>query len=244
MLVDTCKSLGAAFLRSAASSALVLGTCCIPADAQLERPASGYDDSWYLSEFWTGEYPSGFAVIKKNVVVAGRSKLDKIAPRDAQCELPYLAAIHPWNKNRRKKNNIQFWSATKIVPLIAKVDFVFEEGLDTKIPIKKGDTIEYVRATGEGFFKVRIAGKLHDAEESLFERTEDVPQEKFHEDEWVVLNCVGGRRAYLLYPEDLADPARPGQFVSGVTDYREGDGGYGKRRDLTEAEARTERAKQ
>ena len=145
----------------------------------------------------------------------------------------------------RRRTTFNFGLQRQVVPLIVREDFVFEDGLDTKIPIKRGDIIEYVRSTGEGIFKVRIAGKLHDADQSLFDRTEDVPQEKFNEeDEWVVLTCVRGGRAYLLYPDDLAEPENPSHFISGLTDHKDGVGGYGKRRDLTEAEARAERANQ
>jgi len=236
-----------AFFEPAAFAIFLLAASSMPVGAQAARSATGYDKAWFLSQFWTGEYPSGFAVVDKKVVVAGRAKLDKNAPRAVKCELPYLAVIHPWNEVRRKKSKIEFWSATKIVPLTAKEDFVFSPSLETKMAIKKGNVIEYVRNSGEGLFQVRLAGKVYDATQDLFEHMEDIAPEKFtEEDEWVVLNCVRGRRAYLLYPDDLADPQNPSKFQPGLINQGNvaGDGPYGKRQDLTEAEARDVRSPQ
>jgi hypothetical protein len=228
-----------------AAFAGVLLVSAVPAQTQSPRQPTGYDKRWHISQYWTGEYPSGFGVISPKVVVAGRSKLDKNAPRNVKCELPYLAVIHPWNDVRRKKSKIEFWSATKIVPLIAKQRFVFSPTLETKIAIKKGDVIEYVRNSGEGFFKVRISGRIYDAGQNLFEHTEDVAPEQFDVEEWIALNCVEGRRAYVLYPQDLADPEHPEKFQPGLIDHgRSATEPFGKRQDFTEDEARAERARE
>jgi hypothetical protein len=221
----------------------------LPAGAQSPRqPPTGYDKSWQISKGWAGEYPSGFAVISRKVVVAGRAKLDKSAPKNVKCELPYLAVIHPWNKPRVTKSKIDFWSATRIVPLQAKEDFTFEDAnnAETRIPIKSGDLIEYIAPAAEGLFTVRIGGKPYTASQDLFEHVEDVPREKFDErDEWFALNCPDGKRAYFLYPDDLSDAANPARFQPGLIEDAEPNGGaYGKMRDLTEAEARVARAKE
>jgi hypothetical protein len=162
--------------------------------------------------------------------------------------LPYLAVIHPWNKPRWTKSKIDFWSATRIVPLRAKVDFTFVDANnpETLIALKAGDVIEYVAGGAEGFFTVRIGNRLYGADQDLFERVEDVPREKFDErDEWFTLTCPQGRRAYFLYPDDLADPRNPGRFQPGLIEYTEANGeGYGEMRDLTEAEAQAERARE
>src|SRR5262249_37176344 len=130
--------------RLAPLTALLLCMIATPGAAEPDADNKPYDKTWYVSKFWTGEYPASVAWTKKGVVVVGRAKMDKSLPRSIRCELPYLAMIHPWNAGRTKKNNIEFWSATKIIPLIAKEDFVFE-GSGAKIAIKKGDAIEYVR---------------------------------------------------------------------------------------------------
>jgi hypothetical protein len=223
--------------------------CAASVHAQSPRqPATGYDKSWNVSKGWAGEYPSGFAVISRKVIVTGRAKLDKDAPRNVKCELPYLAAMHPWNKPRVTKSKIEFWSATRIVPLRAKTDFTFEDASnpETQIPIKAGDVIEYIAAAAEGLFTVQIGGKQYTASQELFEQVEDVAREQFDErDEWFALTCPQGKRAYFLYPDDLADTANPARFQPGVIEFAEPNGGgFGKMRDLTEAEARAARMKE
>jgi hypothetical protein len=57
-------------------------------------PPTGYDKSWNVSKGWAGEYPSGFAVLNRKIVVIGRSKLDKNAPRNVNCEFA-VPSGHP-----------------------------------------------------------------------------------------------------------------------------------------------------
>ena len=90
---------------------------------------TGYDKSWFISEFWSGEYPAGFSVTRKSTILMARSAMDKNLPRSVACAMPYLAVIHPWNTRRNQKSKVTYWSASRIVNLIAKEDFVFEFGL-------------------------------------------------------------------------------------------------------------------
>ncbi|HEY2529277.1 MAG TPA: hypothetical protein VGJ20_15240 [Xanthobacteraceae bacterium] len=39
--------------------------------------STAYDASWYISNFWSGEWPAGFSVIGKHTVVTARAKMDK-----------------------------------------------------------------------------------------------------------------------------------------------------------------------
>ena len=41
----------------------------LPADDVDYQVLSGYDDSWYVSAGWPGEYPAGFAVLDAGVTV-------------------------------------------------------------------------------------------------------------------------------------------------------------------------------
>jgi hypothetical protein len=219
------------------------------AEAESQRqPPTGYDNSWYVSNRWFGEYPNGFAVISRKVVVTGRAKLDKTAPKNVQCELPYLGVIHPWNQERWKKSKVDFWSATRIQRLRAREDFVFADASspETQIDIKAGDVIEVIAGGAEGFFTVRIAGKLYRAYQDLNDHVEPIPGENLVQyEEWFALSCPQGRRAYFLYPDDLADSGNPGRFQRGLIEFDEPNGGsYGQSRDLTEAEAREARTRE
>ncbi len=208
---------------------------------QSASPASGYDNSWYISEFWSGEYPKGFSVTRPDTVVRARRSMDKAAPRDVACKLPYLAVIHPWNKRRIAASKITFLSATKIVRLIAKEPFVFEDvGGDAhaKVKLKKGDAIEYIRNDAEGSFEVRIAGKQYTGGQDVFDHVQDVRDDQFVEDDWAALTCVGGDRAYIFLTELGLDSDDPKAQVAGISGVGPGQTGYGKARDLTAAEAR------
>jgi hypothetical protein len=189
---------------------------------------AGYDDTWFKSNFWSGEYPPRFSVTKKRTTLMARSGMDKDLPRDVACEMPYLALIHPWNKERTRKSNLQFFSVTKIIKMIAKEDFDFGDD----ITVKKGEVVEYIANRAEGFFYVR---KPYDADQSLFEFVETPTQDQFVEDDWVLLTCQGGNRAYI-FAYDLGVRRWPDApaFVPGISDTGPGQNGYGKARDLTE----------
>jgi hypothetical protein len=193
---------------------------------------TGYDDTWFKSKFWSGEYPPGFSVTKERTTLMARSRMDKGLPRDVACEMPYLAVIHPCNRERNLKNHIEFYSATKILKLVAKEDFKF----DSKIPIKKGESIEYIGNGAEDYFGVRIGGKIYTAAEYLFQVVEAPARDEFIEDDWVLLTCQAGNRAYI-YLDDvrIKGPNYSFTFASGISDGSSED--FGKARDLTEQEA-------
>jgi hypothetical protein len=193
-----------------------------------------YDDTWFKSKFWSGEYPIGFSVTKRHTVVMGRADMDKDLPRDVVCEMPYLAVIHPWNKERIKKSHIQFFSATKILKFVAKDDFEFYN-----IHIKKGDVIEYIGNGAEDYFGVRVAGKPYTAYQDLFDHVEAPDQDQFIEDDWVLLTCQGSNNAYIFFPDiAVQGPKGTDGLVPGISDTGPGqDEGFGRARDLTEQEA-------
>ena len=167
--------------------------------------------------------------------------MDKAAPRDVACKLPYLAVIHPWNTRRAAASQIKFLSATRIVRLIAKEPFWFEDvsgDAKRKVPLKKGDVIEYIRNDAEGSFEVRIAGKTYTAGQSLFDHVQDVADDQFVEEDWAALTCVGGNRAYIYFGDLGLDSDDPNAQVAGISGVGPGQAGYGKARDLTAAEAR------
>jgi hypothetical protein len=195
---------------------------------------AGYDDTWFIQKSWSGEYPLGFSVTKKRTTLMARSGMDKDLPRDVACEMPYLALIHPWNKERIRKSNLQFFSATKILKMVAKEDFDFGDD----ITVKKGEVVEYIANGAEGFFGVRIGGKPYDADQSLFQFVETPTQDQFVEDDWVLLACQGGNRAYI-FVYDLGVRRWPdaSAFVPGISDEGPGlAGGPSSARDLTEQE--------
>ena len=183
---------------------------------QSAQAFAGYDDTWFKAKYWSGEYPPGFSVTKRGTTLMARSGMDKDLPRDVACEMPYLAVINPWNKERIRKSNMQFFSATKIIKMIAKQEFKF----DDIVVVKKGEVIEYIGNGAEDAFGVRIGGKPYTAYQDLWQYVDAPHQDQFIEDDWVLLTCQGGVRAYI-YLDDVTLGATPYQavtFVSGISD--------------------------
>ena len=238
------NSLGPMCMLMAALTAAAFGQSPTRGDAAL--PPNGYGDDWFVSEFWSREYPPGFSVTRPDAVVAARATMDKAAARDVACRLPYLAVIHPWNRSRTAKSNVRFLSATKVVRLVVKEAFDFDlqsrDDVSGKVHLKAGDTIDYIRNDAEGSFEVRIFGKQYTADQNLFDHVEDVSRDRFVEDDWALLTCVGGNRAYILLSDlgldpDAGEPVKR-NGVAGISEAGPGQIGYGKARDLTAAEAR------
>jgi hypothetical protein len=208
---------------------------------QSPAASSGYDNTWYISEFWSGEYPPGFSVTRQGTSVLARARMDKAAPRDVTCKLPYLAVVHPWNKRRIARSKIKFMSATRIVRLVAKEPFVFDgPGGErrSKLQIKKGDAIDYIRNDAEGAFEVRIFGKQYTAGQNLFDHVQDVAQDQFVEEDWVLLTCEDGNRATIFLADLTRDSGDAKDRIAGISGVGPGQTGYGQARDLTAGEAR------
>jgi hypothetical protein len=172
--------------------------------------------------------------------------MDKKAARTIDCELPYLAVIHPWNHKRIKKNRIEFISATKTAPLIAKRDFIFSGyagDREVKFRVKKGTTLTYLQYLGEGSFDIKLDGRKYTADQDLFEHVEDSDVDGSAVEEWVLMTCENGVRAYIYMPDlfSVSDDGTQTHFA-GVSDVGPGMIEYGKARDLTPAEAREQRA--
>jgi hypothetical protein len=211
-----------------------------------EAPAppahTGYDKSWFISEFWSGEYPPGFSVTRRNTILMARSAMDKGLARSVACAIPYLAVIHPWNTRRNQKSKVTYWSASRIVNLVAKEDFTCESDA-AKIPIKKDDVIEYLRYDAEGAFEVRIKGKQYTAHQDLFEHVQETSKDQFVEEEWALLTCQDGTRAYIhlgdINREDdgKSGSGEPSNRTPVINHVGPGMIGYGKARDLTAREA-------
>lgn len=207
--------------------------------------SASYDNTWYKTDLWTGEYPMGVGVVGKGVTVYGRRAIDKQAPKNVRCALPYRAYFHQWNQKRAAK--LSFVTLSKIVPLIVKDDFVFEtrneDDQPVRIPLKKGDTVEFLVNIGEGFFFVRVGGQKLAAEQDLLERVGPVAEETFVHDQWLKISCLNGKQAWLFTDDLIKTDANGDQrWMKGLTGTPPDDFEYGHARDYTDKEAK-ERAK-
>jgi hypothetical protein len=204
---------------------------------------ASYDNSWYQTEFWSGEWPNGFSVTKKDVTVLGRTAMDKDLVASVICKLPYKAVFNPWNDVRTAQSQASYMTASKIVVLTALKDFRLDDGVNA-VDVSKGDQIEYLIYGAEGSFLVRYMGVEYWADQSLWNdgKVTELSEDSTQQDEWLRLNCENGETAWLFTPE-LTTTDRQGNsvYIDGLCRASIGSPGvddYGHARDLTDAEAK------
>jgi hypothetical protein len=201
--------------------------------AALSAPAmAAYDNTWYQGDYWSGEYPTGFSVVKSGVKVPARAIMDLDAAKNISCALPKRAVYHPWNSARKAT----YRTASKIVVLTAKEDLRLGDGVaepDNRVTVRKGETLEYLMYASEGMFTVRFQGKKYDADQSLFASIEEVKQEQFHEHAWLQLTCLSGKKAWI-FMGDLSTVNEAGDtvYLPGLDSWGLGMRKYGDVRDL------------
>lgn len=202
---------------------------------------AAYDKAWYTTDYWSGEWPNGFAVAESGVAVPARSAMDKEAPPSIACTLPYKAVFHPWNEERTRLSKARYVTASRIVPLVARADFVFQPDEESDpVPIKKGDTIEYLVYGAEGYFTIRIGEREYTASQELLDSMEPVADDAFLQEEWLQLRCENGKRAWI-FMDDLRHVGEDGQttYADGLWAVMSGGPGieeYGVARDLTDGQ--------
>lgn len=189
---------------------------------------AGYDKSWFVADYWSGEYPPGFAVTGDGVVLKGRAESDPDLAADIDCPVPKRAVFQPWNESRKAV----YRTYSKIVPLTVKADFSYEfipaDGVPATRKVAKGDTLEYLIYGAEGSFQVRHKNDELTAGQDLFDHVETVEQSSFVEQEWVQISCENGKNAWVRLSE-----LRTGDgWIAGIGDPNITE--YGKATDLAE----------
>lgn len=195
---------------------------------------SGYDDSWFLSPGWPGEYPPGFAVLDADVSVPARARPNPTDPQDITCVLPEYANYQLWNNARNEADDLDYFVATKKLPVTvledAEVEFVGEAGIE-KLPLKAGDQLTYLRYIGEGFTVMSFNGREFDINEGELREITDIGALENQENLWVRVTCLGGKQAWLLFDEVVLEK---GVYPSPIT-------GYGDAKDIRPEEVETVR---
>ncbi len=196
---------------------------------------SGYGSDWFLSAGWPGEYPPGFAVLDAEVRVPGRARPNPTDPQDVTCLLPQYANYQLWNNARTRSDNLEYFVATKKFPVTVledtEVEFVSDRGIET-LALKAGDQLTYLRYLGEGFTVMRFNDREFDINESELREISDIGAIENEEHLWVRVTCLGGRQAWLMFDEVVAEP---GVYPSPIT-------GYGDAHDIEPDEVETVRA--
>lgn len=190
------------------------------------KPA--YDDSWFLSPGWPGEYPNGFTILHDGVVLAGRAEMNKAAPKLLQCPVPRLANYNQWNQERGEADGLEFIAAAKTFELEVLQDGnvlgVADED-DVMLALKAGETLTYLTYVAEGFGLIRFNGVEYQINEADLEGVVDFSaQRDVADDLWVNIPCADKQRGWVLYAEVQ------GMEGIGETEHTE----YGVSRDLAE----------
>lgn len=192
---------------------------------------ASYDDSFYQTDYWSGEYPTGFSVIKRGTVVAGRASMDLDAPREIRCRLPYRAVYHPWNAARKA----QYRTASRIILLTASADFELGDGIEERVTVKMGETLEYLMYGAEGIFSVRYQGKIYSADQGIFSSVEGFDESLLREDAWVRVSCLNRTKAWIFMGDVVStDELGNTSYLPGLDVWSRGLREYGKVTDLTD----------
>jgi hypothetical protein len=183
---------------------------------------SGYDDTWFLSGGWPGEYPPGFTVLDAEVKVPARARPNPTDPQDIACLLPQYANYQIWNAERTAEDDIEYFVATKKVPVTAlqdaTVEFIGESGKIETLELKTGDVLTYLRYVGEGFTVMSFNGREFDINEGELADITDITNTALVENLWARVTCLGGKQAWLMFDEVIGEP---GIYPSPITGYGE-----------------------
>ena len=196
------------------------------ATATPAKPA--YDESWYISPGWPGEYPNGFTVLKEGVVLAGRMAMNKQLAKSLQCPVPHKANYNQWNHERVKADKLEFVAAAKTFPVTIKqginVPAVAGEK-DVTLSFKAGETLTYLTYIAEGFALMQYQDVEYQINEGdLGDQASFGEGRKIIDDLWVNIPCADGQRGWILYAE------LQGRDGIGETEHME----YGVSGDLTD----------
>ena len=172
----------------------------------------GYNDGWYLSDGWPGEYPPGFAVLEAGVSVLGRKAMAIDAPLEEVCPLEQNAVYQEWNHERSEADQLEFRTASAITQITLPTGgmvLAIPERDESTIPrglsleIAAGEKFDYLRYIAEGFILIGYGGDKYQTLQ------EDLPEDTVFEqngppdDLWVHVTCSNGERVWLTYADAI-----------------------------------------
>ena len=165
-----------------------------------------YETIWYLADFWPGEYPPRFSVIKDGVELSGRAEMKLTAPKTIKCPVPKLATYSPWNNARNQADNLRYWVVSKvsIVTISNAVNVPAQrdiDGGDVTLKLKQGDTLQYLVYGSEGFAKYHFKGEDYTINEGDFEGKAAFDKNRREDDLWLRLSTTDGEHCWVLYSD-------------------------------------------
>lgn len=174
----------------------------------IKKTVTEYESVWYFADFWPGEYPPRFSVLKEGVALRGRAEMRLSAPQTVWCPLPKSATFSPWNNKRNEADNVLYRTVAQVatVTMTEAVEipaYPEQEGEeDVTLSLEAGDTLELLIYQGEGFALYRYQGKNY-VIEALPDSVE-IEDNLRDYDLWLNLPADNGERGWVLLRDALA----------------------------------------
>lgn len=191
------------------------------------KTVTEYETVWYFADFWPGEYPPRFSVLKEDVVLMGRSAMRRTAPQNVRCPVQQFATFSPWNYQRNALDKLQYKTVAQVsTVVITEAVKVWgsdgsEGGVD--LELQEGDVLELLIYQGEGFALYRYQGNDYSIDSAEFEGKAQFEESEREYDLWLNLPAENGERGWVL----LSDAVATEGIVQSV-----GIDGFGEANDL------------
>ena len=167
-----------------------------------------YESSWYIADFWPGEYPPRFSVMKDGVELLGRAEMKLTAPKNVKCPVPKRATFSPWNFDRNNADNLQYWVVAKVSTVTVTEAFTLSvmreiDETDFQLALKKDDTLEYLVYQSEGFALFRYKGENYSIDTSSLDDKAKFKENPREDDLWLRLPAEGGGHGWVLFNDAI-----------------------------------------
>ena len=167
-----------------------------------------YETIWHLSDFWPGEYPPRFSVMKDGVDLPCRPEMKLTVAKSAKCPVPKYATFSPWNNVRNKADDLLYRTVSKVTSVTITGDVkaaALREtgGADVTLELKKGETLEFLVYQAEGFALYRYKGEKYVMSEGHFQGKATFEKDPRKDDLWLRLADASGGQAWVLYDDAI-----------------------------------------
>jgi hypothetical protein len=162
------------------------------------------EDRYTITPFWSGEYPSAFAIVRDDVTLFGRSEMNPFTDTDVTCKMPHKATYSPWNTARTEADDLTFQTAVPTRNITLNEDLTIEAldrdtGDAAQLTLTTGDTLSYINYLSEGWFVASYDGVEYEMNESDISGDKATWSDAATPDEWVDVKCENDTRAWLRY---------------------------------------------
>jgi outer membrane protein OmpA-like peptidoglycan-associated protein len=167
-----------------------------------------YESRWYMADFWPGEYPPRFSVMKDGVELLGRAEMKLTSPKNVVCPVPNRATFSPWNFDRNQADNLLYWVVTKVSTVTITEDFTVHsmreiDDTEVMLDLKKDDVLDYLVYQSEGFALFSYKDENYSIDSGSFEGKAKLEENSREDDLWLSLPAEGGSYGWVLFKDAL-----------------------------------------